>query len=152
MSSICLGGFFWCIQELVRSKKLRDTPWGDPLLTAVEQRQEVYEATDRALDEVKASARHRTAMWQYVVLPCAQYYAALRSEYISRRVKTLRATMDGNLWHWLEACTDEQRREFHDEYVKKYGPPRFKVTHLALACKIQKDLSLSFCLHLSFVF
>ena len=134
----------------MRSKKLRDTPWGDPLLTVVEQRQEVYEATDRALDEVKASAGHRAAIWEYVVLACAQYYAQLRAQYITRRVITLKATMDGNLWHWLEACSDEQRREFRDQYTVKYGPPRFKVWQifLSLLSPLSQSLSLSLSLSL----
>ena len=115
----------------MRGKKLRDTPWGDPLLTAVEQRQEVYEATDRALDEIKASAKHRAAVWEYAILSCAQFYTWLRGDYITRRVITLQATMDGNLWHWLEACSDDQRREFREQYMVKHGPPRFKVAHPA---------------------
>jgi len=111
---------------LVRGKRLRDTPWGDPLLTPVEQQREVYEAPDRALDELKADAQHRTAVWRYAVLRCATYYAWLRGEYIGRRVKTLSTSMDGDLWRWLEACSDEQRREFRDQYTAKFGAPRFK--------------------------
>jgi hypothetical protein len=115
----------------------------------VTRRIEVYNAADNAIVSTAPPPEHVEAVWKCAMVPLARHYVAERLAQVEARCAIMFQTVDGSLWRWIAACSEDQRRTFRMQYQLRFGQLRFAVGSPRPADSFSSDhtvvLSLSVC-------